>query len=205
MRRWLPALSLLEHELVHPLVVEVDSGSTSAKQASSGRVWLVRIRYGNQAVIVNTRLSQASAEHLAEQIEGILQSSLADFARGDGAMAQNVMLIDDLDGSEASETVSYTGDGQEYEIDLSEANVKKFKEALAPFLEKSRPVERQPVLMATPIRGSGSRRSRSTGSSRGTRTDLPEIRAWAESQGMRVSSRGRIKQTIVDAYDEAHK
>ena len=53
------------------------------------------------------------------------------------------MLIDDLDGSEGDQTVTYTVDGQEYEIDLSEKNAQRFRDALAPFIEKSRPVERQ--------------------------------------------------------------
>ncbi len=37
-------------------------------------------------------------------------------------MAQKVMLIDDLDGSEGAETIKYSVDGQDYEIDLSEKN-----------------------------------------------------------------------------------
>ena len=58
-------------------------------------------------------------------------------------MAQKVSLIDDLDGSEANETVTYSLDGQEYEIDLSKKNAAKFRETLEPYIEKSRPVERQ--------------------------------------------------------------
>ena len=58
-------------------------------------------------------------------------------------MVQKVSLIDDLDGSEADETVTYSLDGQEYEIDLSEENAAKFRETLEPYIDKSRPVERQ--------------------------------------------------------------
>jgi hypothetical protein len=58
-------------------------------------------------------------------------------------MAQKISLIDDLDGSEANETVTYSLDGKEYEIDLSEENAAKFREALQPYIDKSRPVERQ--------------------------------------------------------------
>ena len=36
------------------------------------------------------------------------------------------------------------------------------------------------------------------------RDDLPLIRAWAESQRLGVSSRGRIKKEIIDQYDAAH-
>jgi hypothetical protein len=34
-------------------------------------------------------------------------------------VAQRIVLTDDLDGSEATQTLNYTVDGQEYEIDLS--------------------------------------------------------------------------------------
>ena len=58
-------------------------------------------------------------------------------------MAQKIVLIDDLDGSEGSETLTYTVNGQDYEIDLSEANVKKFHDVLAPFITSSRSVDRR--------------------------------------------------------------
>jgi septation ring formation regulator EzrA len=114
-------------------------------------------------------------------------------------VAQRVVLTDDLDGSEATQTLNYTVDGQEYEIDLSEENVERFHEALEPFVSASRQVQRQ----AAPTRrsrGDGRRRSGSR-----ERDDIPQIRAWAESQGMDVSARGRVKKEIIDAYDEAHK
>jgi Lsr2 len=114
-------------------------------------------------------------------------------------MAQKVMLIDDLDGSEGAETITYTVDGQEYEIDLSEENAEKFRTALAPFIEKSRTVERSAIMTLAP--GRSGRRQSSGG--RG-RDDIPQIRAWAESQGLEVSARGRIKKEIIDAYDQAH-
>ena len=56
-------------------------------------------------------------------------------------MAQKISLIDDMDGSEADETVTYSLDDQEYEIDLSEENAAKFGETMQPYIDKSRPVE----------------------------------------------------------------
>jgi hypothetical protein len=114
-------------------------------------------------------------------------------------VAQRVVLTDDLDGSEATQTLSYTVDGQEYEIDLSEENVQRFHEALEPFVSQSRQVERRP---APTRRGRGDGRRRSSASGR---EDIPQIREWAESQGMDVSARGRVRRYIIDAYDEAHK
>jgi len=115
-------------------------------------------------------------------------------------MAQKIMLIDDLDGSEGAETIKYGVDGQEYEIDLSEKNAERFRSFLREFIDKSREVEQASVLAFAPARSS--RRQSSGGSGR---DDIAQIRAWAESQGMEVNARGRIKKEIVEAYDAAHR
>jgi hypothetical protein len=114
-------------------------------------------------------------------------------------MAQKVMLIDDLDGSEGAETIKYSVDGKDYEIDLSEKNAKRFRDALKEFIDASREVEQPPVLALAPART-----SRRQSSGRSGRDDIPQIRAWAEAQGMDVSARGRVKKEIIDAYDQAH-
>jgi hypothetical protein len=120
--------------------------------------------------------------------------------QGRKPMAQKVMLIDDLDGSEGVETITYSVDGQEYEIDLSEKNAEKFRSTMKGYIDASRPVERRQVMTLASARSS--RRQSSRGGS--GRDDIPQIRAWAESQGMDVSARGRVKKEIIDAYDEAH-
>jgi hypothetical protein len=111
-------------------------------------------------------------------------------------MAQRLILIDDLDESEGAETITYTVNDQDYEIDLSEENAQRFYDVLGPYIEKSRRVQRRAA--PTPRRGD---RRRSSGSGR---NDIPQIRAWAEAQGMDVSARGRIKKDVIDAYDQAH-
>jgi Lsr2 len=113
-------------------------------------------------------------------------------------MAQRVVLTDDLDGSEATQTISYTINGQEYEIDLSEDNVQRFHQALEPFVANSRQVQRQ---AAPPRRNRGDGRRRGGGSGR---SDIAQIRDWAMGRNMDVSRRGRIKKEIIDAYDQAH-
>jgi hypothetical protein len=113
-------------------------------------------------------------------------------------VAQRVVLTDDLDQSEATQTITYTIDGQEYEIDLSEENAERFHAALEPFVSVSRQVERQ----AAPTRRSRGDRRRRGGSS--GRLDIPQIRQWAEANGYGVSARGRIKKEVIDAYDAAH-
>ncbi len=55
-------------------------------------------------------------------------------------MAQKVMvtLVDDLDGSEAEETVEFGLDGAFYEIDLSEDNAERLRDALSEYVEHAR-------------------------------------------------------------------
>jgi len=111
-------------------------------------------------------------------------------------VAQKVVLIDDLDGTEGSETLRYTVDGQEYEIDLSEKNAAKFRSALQSFIEKSRIVEAPSPVMLTPTRRTTRRQTAGSG-----RADIAEVRAWAEAKGIQVAPRGRIKQEVYDQYD----
>ena len=114
-------------------------------------------------------------------------------------MAQKTIYTDDLDGSQDAHPITFALEGQEYEIDLSEKNAQRFRDALREFLDKSREVEQPSVLTLAPARSS--RRQSSGGSGR---DDIAQIRAWAEGQVMDVSARGRIKKEIIDAYDKAH-
>src|SRR5512135_2034851 len=108
-------------------------------------------------------------------------------------MAQKVVLIDDLDGSEGVETIRYTVDGQEYEIDLSEKNSTEFRTVLRTYMDKSRKVEAPPAAI---VGRRGGRRSTPAGS----RTDSAQIREWATARGIEVNPRGRIKKEISDQY-----
>ncbi len=106
-------------------------------------------------------------------------------------MAQkvNIVLVDDLDGSEATETVTFGLDGVMYEIDLSEKNAKKLRDALS--------------LYTAWARRSGRRQARSSGA-RST-VDTAAIRSWARARGYEVSDRGRISADILEAYKKADK
>jgi hypothetical protein len=108
-------------------------------------------------------------------------------------MAQRVVLIDDLDGGNADETVSFALDGVSYEIDLSDKNAKKLRDALAPWTGNAR--------SSGGGRG-GRRRSSSAGAAK--RTDLASVREWARANGYQVSDRGRISAEIQAAFDKAH-
>ena len=57
-------------------------------------------------------------------------------------MAQkvNIVLVDDLDGTEASETVTFGLDGTTYEIDLNAKNADALRGALAGYVGHARKV-----------------------------------------------------------------
>jgi hypothetical protein len=48
------------------------------------------------------------------------------------AQQTTVRFIDDLDGSDASGTFDFSIDGRQYQIDLSDENAAKLRDALAP-------------------------------------------------------------------------
>jgi len=113
-------------------------------------------------------------------------------------MAQrvNVVLVDDLDGSDAAETVSFGLDGAQYEIDLSAANADKLREALALYIGHGRRAGGRK--RGTSSRGAGSARSRGPGPT------AAEIRAWAKQNGWDVPERGRVSAEVREAYAAAH-
>ncbi|MEP6642773.1 MAG: Lsr2 family protein, partial [Gaiellales bacterium] len=55
-------------------------------------------------------------------------------------MAQQVkvILVDDIDGGEAVETLSFSLDGTAYEIDLNETNADRFRAAVAAYVGAAR-------------------------------------------------------------------
>lgn len=102
-----------------------------------------------------------------------------------------VLLVDDLDGTKADRTVSFGLEGDQYEIDLSQANIDKLQDALAKYVEAARKVR------PTRARRTGSRQGGTPGKS-------ALVREWARARGMKVSERGRVSQEIIDAYEAAH-
>lgn len=105
------------------------------------------------------------------------------------------MLVDDLDGGEAEETVKFAIDGTQYEIDLSKKNASKMRELLQPYIAAGSKVGRGGVLA-----GGRSVAARARNGS-SDRDQNRAIREWAVSKGIKVSDRGRIKQEIVDRYN----
>lgn len=111
-------------------------------------------------------------------------------------MAQrvNVVLVDDIDGSDASETVSFGLDGAQYEIDLSATNADRLREALAPYIGHGR-------------RAGGRKKAASAARATPSSTGGPsaaDIRAWARDNGWDVPERGRVSAEVREAYAAAH-
>lgn len=108
-------------------------------------------------------------------------------------MAQRVevVLIDDLDGGDAAETVTFALDGVTYEIDLSDNNAKRLRDDIAQWTGHAR--------RSGAARGGA--RKRSAGAKR---SDLGAVREWARANGHAVSDRGRISGEVQAAYDKAH-
>lgn len=106
-------------------------------------------------------------------------------------MAQKtvVELIDDLDGSAATQTLTFSLDGVDYEIDLNEDNAGDLRSSLATFTDAAR-------------RTGG--RKRAVTEAKTTGLSTKDIRAWAVAEGLEVSPRGRVQASIIDAYLSAN-
>ena len=113
-------------------------------------------------------------------------------------MAQKVqvLLVDDIDGGPADETVTFALDGISYEIDLTTENAAKLRDAVGPWVGHARKVGGRSSRAASPRATSG--RSRSA------RGDAQAIRDWAKAHGHKVSERGRISAEVKAAYEAAH-
>jgi hypothetical protein len=115
-------------------------------------------------------------------------------------MAQKVILVDDLDGSEHDvTTIQLSVDGDTYEIDLSPSNLARLRQAVQPFTTAGRRV--------------GTRKSPTSKGRNRAANDMPagkrdgraaRMRAWAKENGYDLPAFGRIPKEVLEAYYEAH-
>ena len=110
-------------------------------------------------------------------------------------MAQKtvVELVDDLDGGEADETVTFALDGMDFRIDLSSQNAKRLRETLAEYVGHARRTggRKKGAIVPGAHQGNG-------------RPDTQAIREWARSQGETVAERGRISHDLLVRFQAAH-
>lgn len=112
-------------------------------------------------------------------------------------MARMEIIKDDIDGSEDAVTITFSLNGDEREIDLTEKNRTLLEKALKKYIDHSRP---RAVVHAQP----GRRGRRTTVTSTSNRETMQAMREWARKEGMKISDRGRVPQTIQDAWYLAH-
>jgi hypothetical protein len=85
---------------------------------------------------------------------------------------------------------TFSLDAKDYEIDLSDPNASKLRDALAPYVAAAR--------------RSGGRRSTgraAAATDTSQRRSLAEMREWLRSNGYAVKDRGRVPQELVQAYE----
>lgn len=119
-------------------------------------------------------------------------------------MAKRVVehLTSDLSGEEipadsAGGTVEFGVSGTLYAVDLTEAELQDFNDALAPYVDVAQKLTR---------RGAPVSRTRvsSVQAGRRSKEQLTAIRSWAKKNGHDVSERGRVPEAVLTAFDAAH-
>jgi hypothetical protein len=111
-------------------------------------------------------------------------------------MAQkvHVEMVDDLDGSEATQTVPFGLDGILYEIDLSDENAAHLRDELAKYVAFGTRTGGRKLRLAT---------GQSAAPVSATREKNQEIRGWAQANGYAISDRGRLSTEVVEAFEAA--
>src|SRR4051812_41230129 len=116
-------------------------------------------------------------------------------------MAQRVVLIDDFDESEATQTVEFRYKGRQYALDLNDEHAAEFDDLLTRYVQVARDIT-QPALHAPTAR-----RQRQSGRGAGGRSaeEVAAIREWARANGIEVTERGRLPKELLEHYEEAQR
>jgi hypothetical protein len=116
------------------------------------------------------------------------------------ATQTTVLLIDDLDGKDADQTVTFAVDGVEYEIDLHSKNATAMRKAFEPYTNAGRRIggrkgaakPTSKITQLPDVRPSLTKQERAS------------IRKFAAANGYgEVSTRGRIANAIQKAWVDA--
>jgi len=119
------------------------------------------------------------------------------------AQRTTVVLTDDVDGGEATETVQFGVEGVSYEIDLNAANAEKLRRSVELYVQNARRLGGR-----RSSGGSATAAPSGTGAASGAQADADAVdatavRAWARENGIEVSDRGRLKAEIVQQFKDA--
>lgn len=103
-------------------------------------------------------------------------------------------FVDDVDGTPADETITFSFDGATYEVDLASRNAAKLRAQLQAWADAGRRVASQ-----------GSRRVTGPDALRPSlrRRESAAIRQWARREGHEIADSGRLPVALVDAFYES--
>ena len=108
------------------------------------------------------------------------------------AKKTTVVLVDDLNGDPADTTIRFGLDSREYELDLTDGHAQELRELFDRYIPAARKV-------------SGGLRRSTAGPAKAefTAVDPAAVRAWAKSNDVELSPRGRIRASVLEAYRAA--
>lgn len=96
-------------------------------------------------------------------------------------------LVDDFDESTPAETVEFSFQGIDYEIDLSSENTSKLRAELEPYMQAGRKVSRG---APRPGRRSMQRHAH-----------LQKARVWLRANGHDIGDRGRVPRELLRLFE----
>lgn len=102
-------------------------------------------------------------------------------------IVSRTVLVDDLDGTEATQTVPFTFDGKHYEVDLNDEHASELRAALAGYMTVARTVRKR---NGQPKKKTGQPVSPSD----------REVREWARKRNVKVSPTGRVPNSIREKF-----
>lgn len=117
------------------------------------------------------------------------------------ATKKSVITVDDIDGTPAAVKKKFNLDGVSYVIDLDKDNADHLDEILAPFVAGARRVGgRKSQLQDTGPQKTSPQKKTTTSEEQ---PPSSVIRAWAQKNGHKVSSHGRLSEQIIEKYLDA--
>ncbi len=111
-------------------------------------------------------------------------------------------LIDDLDGSDATQTVEFSYKGKSYTLDLNDNNASELEDALAPYIAAA---GKAGTAQSGRGRRGGKRQSSGARGGSGAASDYSpkDVRAWAQANGVEVPTRGRIPGKVIEQFQSS--
>lgn len=119
------------------------------------------------------------------------------------AQAVRVRLVDDLDGGEAHETVTFSFEGKPREIELSHENAAKFRQFMQPYMDASRPARADNIAAkGAPAVPTASPPAPQAATQTQQREEAAAIREWCARHHLPVNKLGRIPTNTRRAWQQ---